>query len=316
MEKIPIGQLFRAKREALGWNQARTCEGICSVPTLSRIENDDRMPSERHVRALMERLGIEDNRRLVPQSPYEDKLEDLQTEARARVIRFTQADPQSKPALREDALSAFRELEDFVDPDDLMARQRIIGDKLSLGMAEGPYGMEEAVSILLEAIRLTIPSFGLKQISSFRYTMEEAKLINQIAATYAQGEDWESALSIYRQLFTYLRDNMPHSSRCAGQQAMVAANYARELAVCERYEEAAAVAEEGRQVCVSYGRYQYLPVLLALLANCHAHLGNKEKSRKLYERTYALYDEFGEEKNLVYLRQDAMDTLGIDIFAN
>lgn len=314
MEKIPIGQLFRTKREAIGWSQERASEGICSVPTLSRIENGERMPSERHVRALMERLGIEDNRSMVLQGPYEEKLEDLQTEARAQTIRFSQAAASDKPALREEALAAFRMLESFVDQNDFLAQQRIAGDKIALGKEDGPYSMKESVEILLQAIRLTVPGFDLKGIKAFRYTMEEAKLINQIAAAYARSGEWEPALSIYRQLFTCLRENASSSPRYASHLAMVATNYARELAVCERYDEAITVAEEGRQVCVSYGRYQHLPVLLALLANCHAHLNHREESKKLYERAFAFYDEFGDKKNLARLKQDAIDTLGLMLF--
>lgn len=314
MEKIPIGLLFRNRREAIGWSQERTSEGICSVPTLSRIENGGRMPSERHVRALMERLGIEDSRNLVPQAPYEEKLEDLQTEARARVIRFFQAAAPDKPALREEALVAFQTLEAFVDQGDFMAQQRIAGDKIVLGKEDGPYSMKESVEILLRAIRLTIPGFDLKRIKEFRYTMEEAKLVNQIAAAYARGGEWEPALSIYRQLFTCLQGNASSSPRYAGHLAMVAANYARELAVCERYDEAITVAEKGRQVCARYGRYQHLPVLLALLANCHAHLNHREESHNLYEKAFYFYDEFGDKENLAHLKQDAIDTLGVKLF--
>lgn len=313
MEKIPIGLLFRNRREAIGWTQERTCEGICSVVTISRLENGERMPSERHIQALMERLGIVDIRHMVPQSPYEEKLEDMQAETRARVIRFTQAAPLDKPALRKEALLHFQQLEAFVDKSDIMAQQRIAGDKLSLGKEDGPYSMKEKVELLIQALRLTIPGFDPKRIRDFRYTMEESKLVNQIAAAYAQDGEWEPALSIYRQLFTYLRENAPRSPRYAAQRAMVAANYARELAVCERYEEAVAVAEEGRQVCVQYGRYQHLPMLLALLANCHAHLNHRAESQKLYERALCFYDEFNDKENLAHLKQDAMDTLGFEL---
>ncbi len=311
MEKIPVGQLVRNRREAIGWSQERLSEGICSVSTLSRIENGERMPSERVFQALMERLGLEDVRVMVPQSPYDWDTENLWAEARASVIHFNRAAEVEKPALREEALACFRELEKAVEQDDLMIRQQIMGDKLALGREDGPYPTEEKVALLLKAIQLTIPKFDLRRIGEFRYTMAETDLINQIGVAYTKGGEWESALSIYRQLYTYLKENTPPTARYAGQRAMVATNYARGLNVCERYQRSIDVAEEGRQFCVKYGRYQFLPQLLAIQANCCAHLGDKEASQTFYDRAAFLYREYGDTRNFDNLKQDAMDTLGI-----
>lgn len=313
MEKIPVSQLIQNRREAIGWSQEKLAEGICSAPTVSRIENGRRMPSERVLQALMERLGLEDARVMIPQSPYEWNVEDLWAEARTCVVRFHRAGEEEKPALREEALTYIQKLESIVKQDDLMTRQQIMGERISLGKAEGPYTMREKVDLLLEAIRLTIPRFDLRRINDFRYTMAEVVLVNQVGVAYTRGGEWESALSVYRQLYTYLKENTPPTARYAGKRAMLAANYARELNVCERYRESADVAEEGRQFCVKYGEYQFLPMLLALLANSYAHLENRDISLDFYKRAFFLYQEYGDTKNLDNLKQDALDTLGVEL---
>lgn len=52
-----IGQVIKRTREGLGMTQEQLCEGICSVETLSRIENGKRRPNRANFQALMERMG-------------------------------------------------------------------------------------------------------------------------------------------------------------------------------------------------------------------------------------------------------------------
>ena len=58
MEEMLIGTYIRQKRQDRGWTQEYLCDGICSVPTLSRIETNDRTPSSSVIKALLEKLGL------------------------------------------------------------------------------------------------------------------------------------------------------------------------------------------------------------------------------------------------------------------
>ena len=42
-----FGPLIKQRREELGYTQEDLADGICSVPTLSRIENGERLPNKR-----------------------------------------------------------------------------------------------------------------------------------------------------------------------------------------------------------------------------------------------------------------------------
>lgn len=52
-----FGAIIRCRREELGYTQEDLADGICSVPTLSRIENGERMPTREHFEMLLQRLG-------------------------------------------------------------------------------------------------------------------------------------------------------------------------------------------------------------------------------------------------------------------
>ena len=57
MSYYPLGYIIKNRREELQLSQEDLAEGICSVSTLSRIENGERMPSKNHYEMLMQRLG-------------------------------------------------------------------------------------------------------------------------------------------------------------------------------------------------------------------------------------------------------------------
>ena len=60
MEQLLIGTYIRQKRLDKGWTQEKLCRGVCNAATLSRIENNERMPSVSVVKALLQKLGLPD----------------------------------------------------------------------------------------------------------------------------------------------------------------------------------------------------------------------------------------------------------------
>lgn len=56
-----LGPLIKQRREELGYSQEELADGICSVPTLSRIENGERLPNKQHSEMLLQRLGYSDS---------------------------------------------------------------------------------------------------------------------------------------------------------------------------------------------------------------------------------------------------------------
>lgn len=55
-----FGIIIKQRREELGYTQEDLAEGICSVVSLSRIENGERMPTKNHTEMLLQRLGLSD----------------------------------------------------------------------------------------------------------------------------------------------------------------------------------------------------------------------------------------------------------------
>ena len=57
MSIYKIGYIIKQRREELHYTQEELAEGICSVTTLSRIENGERLPSKDNFEMLFQRLA-------------------------------------------------------------------------------------------------------------------------------------------------------------------------------------------------------------------------------------------------------------------
>lgn len=97
------------------------------------------------------------------------------------------------------------------------------------------------------------------------------------------------------------------------QIPLVAYNYARELEIVKRFDDAIEIGEYARRICIDYGVYTFLPDILMILAECHYHLGNHDKSAERYRQAYYLYKAIEDESNLAILRVEAKDFLGLEL---
>ena len=298
MREIPIGAYIRQKREDQGLTQRQLCEGICEAATISRIESGQQTPCRSRLSALLQRLGLPDDRYFALLSPNETEISSLQAEIRSCSVH----------GRRERGLELLAELENIMEADDNIIRQFILRSRVLLG----DYGFEEQLDILLEAIRLTVPRFDLDKIESFLYSFDEIKIINQIGNIYAHAGQQKKAIDIYSRLLQYVQQHNSNITQSTGQLTLVAYSYALELDACQLYKDAIEIAELCRHACVNYGHYQYLPGALHIMAECYHFTGNDKKSRDLYLQAYGIYKAIGNERDLRLLEKDVREQLGVE----
>lgn len=304
MKEISIGEAIKQRRLDLGLSQERLCEGICDTTTLSRLENGKYPPAHNRVKALLQRLGMPDDRYYALLNAQELELSTVRKELRACYIQFTEAKSGQKRQARELAIAQLRRLEELAEEDDHITRQCILGYKATLGSENGPYSPKEQLDIFLQALRLTVPRFDLDKIENRRYTMEETELIVQITVTHSKAGDHSKALELYEQIFQYVRKNDDRLSIYASHFTLIAHNYALELGRSSYYTRAIEIAEQGRQVSLKYGEYHFLPGFFAIMGECYYHLGQLEKSKKLCVHAHYLYEALGDERNLARIDPD------------
>lgn len=309
MKTILIGEYIKENRELKGMTQEQLCGGICTAATLSRIENGRQNPSRDTVNSLLRRLGEPTDRFFALVNKREMEMEKLREDIQADCIQYHRS---GQPEIREAALAKLSRLEQIMEKNNKVARQYILSAKVTLGRPDGPFSFEEKLDMLMKAIRLTIPGFNLKKIYLHRYSIVETTIINQIARAYSEAGEKRKAIDIYRQLLNFIEEHDPKFAGYATHFCLVAHDYAINLGLEKRYEEAMEIANRGWQVSVEKGTYQFLPGFLAILAECHYFTGNKEKSRELYIQAYCIYKAFKDEANLAIMRREMKERLGME----
>ena len=314
MKETFIGETIRLRRIDLGLSQEALCAGLCDPSTLSRIETGKQAPSRNLANALLERLGMPHDRYYALDTFLTSKEAEagaLRTKIDSCIARFQQSLGDERQQARLEALEHLDRLEAAAKASDKIARQYILASRAALGGENGPYGFEERLDMLLEAIRLTAPRFNIKALKGRLYSIDETGIISQIAETYSDAGQHKKAAGIFSQLLTYVQDHymdVTHPSRYLSPAAL---NYARELCLTGRYEEALKTAEQGQKACLDYGFCQSLPGLLAVMAKCRHAMGEYEQSKALYRQAYHVYKVTGNASGLAAVEEEAGKLLGL-----
>ena len=306
MKEFPIGEVIRQKRIELGLTQEELCEGIYEPPTMSRIETGRQTPSRTKLNVLLQRLGLPGDQYYALLSDNETKIADLQKE----IVSCNVLGKQAK------GLEMINELEEIADPQDTTIQQFILRSKVILGKLENgeikPYSFEQKLEILFQAIHLTSPRFNIEEIDRGLYGLDEVKVINQIALTYSRNDEHKKAIDIYYQLLRYIKKHFQNILQSGGLLPLVCYNYARELDLVKRYEDALEIAQLGWQACVQYGQYRNLPVIIALMAECYHFLNDDNKSIEYYRQAYYIHKAIGNEKSIGVIMSETKKYFGND----
>lgn len=303
MQNFFLGDYIKQKRLDLGLTQEQLCDGICEPMTLSRLENGKQTPSRNRINALLQRMGLPDDRFFALLSKNELEMEALKKEIVACNVTERVAEGFEKLAQFE-ALAA---------PDDQIAQQFILSSKVLLGRLDGRYMPREQIDMLMQAIRLTVPRFDLENIESFLYTKDEITIINQIGLAYSDDGQNKKAAEIYYQLLRYVRKHFKETITLIGALPLVLYNYARVLDLCGRYEEGAELAQECRKACIQYGHYQELPRCLEIEAECRHFMGDEEISKELYYQSYYLCKVVEYQVGLEIVKKEAKEYLNLTL---
>lgn len=306
MIEIPIGKVLQEERKKQNLSQEELCDGICAVSTLSRVENEKGNTSMRIINALLQRLGLDGGRFYARLTTQEQEVENLSKEIISCNVRFQSANEAERPAVLAESYEKIHALENIMESDDSITAQFLLRSRVILGREDGtPYTAEDAIAMLNEAIRLTVPKFELEHLERWRYTMAEMKILNQIAGVYGKNGQQEKAIEIYQKLMDYIQRSCRNIKETAGMLTLVTHNYALDLRMLERYQEAIEIGELGRRTSEECGHYQYLGGILHTLGECYHFLGNNEMSINYFFEAYFQYKSAGNERGVTLLQADA-----------
>lgn len=111
-------------------------------------------------------------------------------------------------------------------------------------------------------------------------------------------------------MLKYIKKHFQNILQSGGLLPLACYNYARELDIVGRYEDAIEIASLGWKSCVKYGQYRYLPSIIALMAECFHFLNLDEKSKEYYRQAYYIYKAIDNEKSIATIQSEVQKYFG------
>lgn len=291
MEERFLGEVIKEKRKEQGLSQWNLCEGICDVTTLSRLENGKQTPKRHIVNALLQRLGISDDRFFAAITTEEIKLNELFKDITALNIKYGKSGKDVK--LKEELIKKHNELLKLVEENDNISKQILIRSQVIISEDTE----EKKIELLTKALKTTHPNFNEANIEKCLLTFDEVKILNQIAGCYARLGNHNKAVEILDQLLKNIEKRFKKIVPSMSNKTLILCNLSRELLACNNIEKAKIYAEEGKELAIQYCIFINLPEYLMILAECDHRLGNDDKCKELLIDAYYLCKIIRDESN-------------------
>lgn len=249
MPILQFGLIIKRRREELGYTQEELADGICSVPTLSRIENGERMPTKEHFEMLLQRLGYSDT----TLNAYVDEKQFYFHELK---FKIRQALILNQP---ESARELLLEYEENLEKPAQIDKQFILLYQTLLNPAS--FTAAEQLKRLESAIRLTCPKYDSNKLPII-LSYEEIILLNSIAVTYGVLKEYEKSIRILYYLKRYYEDHIITPEEVLRTQPMILYNLSKYLGQAGRYDECIEICNLGIRIARETGRCSTLSKLL------------------------------------------------------
>lgn len=197
MANYRMGDVIRLTRMAKGMTQEQLSAGVCSVETLSRMENGKTKVKKETYRQLMEKMQLpsEQNYAICLSSDMELIEEKEYFEDAMAKHDFKEADSYIKRIKR---LAGENE----------STQQYVKRESKVLDFYQGRITEEELVQELEQLVREIIPEYE-KYIDSeviYPFRQQEIILLRRLAGTYAHIEEYEKSIEICNMLLRSLRE--------------------------------------------------------------------------------------------------------------
>lgn len=190
MSNYKVGDIIRLTRQAMGMSQEELCADICSVQTLSRIENGKVSVKRKTYQQLMERMGRDGKKNYSRLATEDFEMMDIMEEVNTAIFRHDYKEAEKRLEVLKDALSMEVEINYIF----VKECEAIIDARLKR------ISKEEELEILEELLELTLPDYKKYLDKVYPFMHEEIIHLMNIAGLYGElGED-KLAINIYYML--------------------------------------------------------------------------------------------------------------------
>lgn len=273
-----FGSIIKKRREQLQCTQEDLADGICSVPTLSRIENGERMPSKSNLEMLLQRLGYSDNMVDIYIDEDEFRVHNLKYQIRQAYIL----------GHLRDAAELYAELKKIIKDPTSSDLQFMELYRVLLNNEE--YSLAEQLSCFEKALKRTCPKYTNGTFPVV-LSYEEIILLNNIALCSFKRGKQEMAVTMLMGLKHYYETQIVNQEECLRTQTMTLYNLSKMLGLMGRCSECIDICNLGIRIAQETGRCNVLSRMLynkawvLIKGQDNVEMG-KERAAQLLKKAY------------------------------
>lgn len=274
-----IGNVILKRRIDLNLTQEELSFGICSVSTLSKIENGERYPNKKNFDALMQRLGgsVDMYNTFVSENDF--LIHEKKFFIRQNILRKKY----------NDSYLLLKELKSLVENEqEKLHTQFILYIETYLYSIKNGY-TEKILKKMLDAIKITIPNFTISNISNYILTFDEIFIISNIANVYGHLNKCNYAIDILIKLKEFLESEQINTEEIIKTYPLVLHSLSDWLKVSRRYLECIDICDRGIQFCCEISHTMYLSDFYFFKGYCMLNIENSLYIQQIYDNFKLAY---------------------------
>lgn len=315
MANYRAGEMIRLTRRALGISQEELSEGICSVRTLSRIENGKVHVKQSVYQKLMERMGRNGSKAYVPLAVTKLEALDLM--------------PQINTAIHknefEKAEALLQEMRPYLKPEGNPATAQWLGRRELLLQQYWQKILEETYLAELEKLlALTIRDYGVLLDTVYPFFYEELQLLMNVAFAYAEQGEYGKAIRINEMLMRSLDTGYMDEKNTVQLKAILLSNTARYYGCMGEHErevqmrwDAIRLAKEKRLITIFASVYTGIAMsMMEQIERGERREEDTELCRQYFRMGYASASMKGDMAVKKFIGNYYMECFGEDIYSD
>lgn len=240
-----IGNFIKQRREELKITQEELAEGLCSLPTLSRLENGSQTPHGNTLKALLHRLGYSDTLMFQTAGKEEFEIAKLQV----KIIHLYNSRDFDGAREAFDELNSYREFFYVTD--------RQFYEIMYTIFYENEFTNDEILTKLENALRLTHPEYSVNNLPKI-LTYEESTALNRIAVILDSLGKRKEAIRVLYHLKNFYERNVVDKLETLRALPTIMYNLSKFLGLSGRYDECIEVCNQAIRLAKESARSRLL----------------------------------------------------------
>lgn len=239
MSNYRAGDIIRLTRQSLGMSQEELSFNICSVQTLSRIENGHHKIKRDTYQKLMERMGRNGAKNYSRITVDDFNLLDVMQRLDTAISKHE----------HKQADEYIRILKKHMDLDNTINRQFIRRREILVDYNTGKISGSEKLKLLEEIAALTIPDYRKFIDKIYPFMDEELQIIMNIAGAYFDMREFEMSIKLYKMLLRCLDIGYMDINNTTRLKVILMNNMAKAYNGLDQYDTAIELEKEVIEIC-------------------------------------------------------------------